>query len=317
MSSATQQFGNTIKDRLSDSVFGLDKAVDALTIALIANGHVLIEGVPGLGKTLLAKSFATQTGGQFKRIQCTADLMPSDITGIHIFREDKQNFELIPGPIFADVLLVDEINRTGPKTQSALLQAMEEGYVTIDRKTYPLSLNFMIIASQNPADFEGTYPLPESQLDRFLIKLELQYPEQSAETRVLKTYDKPGGGHTSPKDNVETIAEDVLLKARKEAEEIHVSDAVYQYAINLAQASRIHPQVSLGLSTRGALALMRCARVAACLQHAEFVSPDDIKVMALPVMGHRLLLTPDAVLDGVQPADVVCSLLDQVEVPRQ
>lgn len=316
MSSAAQQLGEQIRQRLGHVVFGMHEAIDNLTIALIARGHVLVEGVPGLGKTLLAKTFAVQTGGQFKRIQCTADLMPSDVTGIHIYRADQGNFELVPGPVFADVLLVDEINRTGPKTQSALLQAMEEGHVSIDRKTYPLSKNFMIIASQNPADFEGTYPLPESQLDRFLLKLELQYPAQETETQVLKSYDKPGGGHEESLAGVTPLDEALIQQAQGEAAAIHVSDAIYQYAIDLGQASRIHPQVSLGLSTRGALSLMRCARVQACLQGNEFVTPDNIKSMADAVMSHRLLLTPDAMLEGITSGDVVAALLEQVDVPR-
>ena len=315
MSAATQQLGEKIQQQLGQVVFGLEEAIRGLTIALVAGGHVLVEGVPGLGKTLLAKSFSSQLGGKFKRIQCTADLMPSDITGIHIFRPNQNNFELVPGPLFADVLLVDEINRTGPKTQSALLQAMEEGKVTIDRTTYPLSENFMLIASQNPSDFEGTYPLPESQLDRFLIKLDIHYPEKAGETMVLKSYDKPGGGHSQLTDTT-ALADGLLQQARDEAAAIHVSDAVYQYAVELSHASRIHPLVNLGLSTRGALGLMRCARVVACLRGADYVSPDDIKTMAVPVMGHRLLLTPDAVLEGTQAADVVAAILDQVDVPR-
>jgi len=317
MSSAAQQLGEQIRQRLGAVVFGMENAIDSLTIALIARGHVLVEGVPGLGKTLLAKAFAMQSGGQFKRIQCTADLMPSDVIGIHLYRADQNSFELVPGPVFADVLLVDEINRTGPKTQSALLQAMEEGYVTIDRKTYPLSKNFMIIASQNPADFEGTYPLPESQLDRFLLKLDLGYPEAVTETQVLKSYDKPGGGHEEITPSDTPLDNDLILKAREEAAAIHVSDAIYQYAIGIGHASRIHPQVSLGLSTRGALSLMRCARVQACLLGDEYVTPDNIKSMAEAVMSHRLLLTPDAMLEGVQSSDVVDALLEQVDVPRE
>lgn len=317
MSSAAQNLRDQIGKQLDNLVFGLTEAIDGLTIALVARGHVLIEGVPGLGKTLLAKSFAVHTGGQFKRIQCTADLMPSDITGIHIFRTDQNQFELIPGPVFADVLLVDEINRTGPKTQSALLQAMEEGAVSIDRKTYPLSENFMVIASQNPADFEGTYPLPESQLDRFLLKLELKYPEQQDEIRILQTYDRPGGGHVQLSSDIQPIDEQLIARAREEATQIHAADSLYQYALDIGQASRVHPQVSLGLSTRGALSLMRCARVQACLQGRDFVTPDDIKALAVPVMSHRLLLTPDTVLEGIQAPDIINSLLEQVEVPRQ
>jgi MoxR-like ATPase len=243
--------------------------------------------------------------------------MPADITGVHVFNTDNRSFEFIPGPLFADVVLVDEINRTGPKTQSALLEAMEEGTVTIDRETYPLPDNHFVIASQNPHEFEGTYPLPESQLDRFLIRLDMDYPSQEMEQRVLKFYDHSAGKRRSTAKVEIPIDAGHIDRARREADAVHVSDAVYDYVSAMATASRNHPHVSLGLSTRGALAVMRCARVEAVLRGAEFVTPDDIKSVIKSVMTHRLILSPDASLEGVGGNDVVDALLAQVPVPRE
>ncbi len=312
------QLKQHVHQELGKVVFGLDQAIQGLVTALISGGHVLIHGVPGLGKTMLAKNFATLLAGRFKRIQCTADMMPSDITGIHIYLAEKQSFDLVPGPIFADVLLVDEINRTGPKTQSALLQAMEEGMVTIDRRTYRLPKNFLVIASQNPIDFEGTYPLPESQIDRFLLRLDLDYPEAAAEEAVLKCYDKPKvvAAAANEDEKLQPLPYNLLEQARQQAADVHISEAIYQYAVAIATASRQHGQVSLGLSTRGALHLMRCARVEAALDGVDFVRPDDLKRVAPAVMAHRLQLTPDAALEGIDAATVVASILEQVEVPR-
>ncbi|MBI1424488.1 MAG: AAA domain-containing protein [Gammaproteobacteria bacterium] len=318
MSTAAQSLHQHIRQELGQVVFGMDNAIEQLVIALIAGGHVLVQGVPGLGKTLLAKSFAQLTLGKFKRIQCTADLMPSDITGIHIYRSDTQAFELIPGPVFADVLLVDEINRAGPKTQSALLQAMEEGKVTIDRTTYSLPNNFMVIASQNPIDFEGTYPLPESQLDRFLMRIDLDYIDAAIEKRILMAYDKPGAAHNEEiAKQLRAVEADVLTEARLQAANITVADPVYDYAVNIGRASRVHPNVQLGISNRGSLSLMRCARARAAIAGKDYVTPDDIKHLCESVMAHRLILTPDASLEGIEAKSVIDSILGQVEVPRE
>ncbi len=315
MTSAAQQLKQTLSTGISQAIYGLEPTIHGLTIALVAKGQVLLEGVPGLGKTLLAKTFAQLLGGSFKRIQCTADMMPSDLTGIHVYNAEKQGFDLIQGPLFADVVLVDEINRTGPKTQSAFLQAMEEGAITIDRETYPLARNFFIIASQNPHEFEGTFPLPESQLDRFLLRLQLEYPDAACENSILKAYDHPGGGHVQPPVSG-LLPYELIEQARAQAADIHVSNAVYDYTTQIAAATRLHHQISLGLSPRGALALMRCARVEAALRGSEFVTPDDIKAVADAVMAHRLILTPDAILEGVQTRELAASILDSVEVPR-
>lgn len=309
------EFETQLQTRIAHVVFGVEAMVRNLSIALIAGGHVLLEGVPGVGKTLLAKTLAQALGGHFRRIQCTADLMPSDITGVHVYRQEKGEFELIPGPIFGNVVLVDEINRTGPKTQSALLEAMEERQVSIDRKRYGLPEDFFLIASQNPHEFEGTYPLPESQLDRFLMKLDSVYPESAVEAKILRTYDQPGGGHTGSK--FEALPAGALAAARESVKQVQVSDAIYDYAVRLARGSREDARVALGLSTRGSLALMRCARVRAALDSRGYVLPDDLKALLPHVLTHRLVLEPQASLEGVNPALVVAELLSSVPAPRE
>jgi len=315
MSNKAVDFQSKLASELGAVVFGAQSVIQGLAVALVTGGHVLLQGVPGVGKTLLAKALAGALGGSFKRIQCTADLMPSDMVGLHVFDAGTQEFKLLHGPLFADIVLVDEINRTGPKTQSALLQAMEEGSITIDRVTYPLSEKFFVIATQNPFEFEGTYPLPESQLDRFLLRLEMGYPQDGTEEQVLRAYDRPGGGHDAVKRNGSLV--DSVQAARDAASGVHVSDALYRYVLEIAAASRGHGHVSLGLSTRGALALMRCARTAAALRGGEFVTPDDVKALAVPVMAHRLVLTPDAALEGIDAAKVVGGILEQIAVPRE
>lgn len=315
MSTPAQDFENHLLEHTGRVVFGAETLLHHIAIALIARGHVLLQGVPGLGKTLLAKTLAKQLAGEFKRIQCTADLMPSDMTGINIFNAAENRFSFMAGPLFADVLLVDEINRTGPKTQSALLQAMEEYRVTIDRETHKLSDNFFVIATQNPHEFEGTYPLPESQLDRFMMQLDMGYPSLAMEQTILRTYDTPGSVHTSEVD-VPVLPAGMLDAARQQAATIHVADSLYEYVSQLAAASRVHAQVNLGLSSRGALALMRSARIEAALRGGEFITPDDIKGVAQPIMSHRLVLSPDAALEGVQAQDVVEAIFNQVDVPR-
>lgn len=314
MTTPAQGLKTSMQEALGNYLFGMEDTIHYLCLALIARGHVLLEGVPGLGKTLLAKTLATHLGGTFKRIQCTADLMPADITGIHVFDSSKNEFVFMPGPLFADVVLVDEINRTGPKTQSALLQAMEETAVTLDRDTHVLPDNFFVIASQNPHEFEGTYPLPESQLDRFLLRLDMTYPRAEMEEQVLRRYNKPGGGHVV--QDIAPYPQDSLTQARAQVEAVFIDDDIYRYVLGIATASRNHHQVELGLSTRGALGLMRCARIEAALQGQEFVTPDHVKAAAPVVMAHRLMLTADAMLEGVTAQDIVGAILAQVNVPR-
>ncbi len=313
---AATQFKSTLIKNLNTVICGLDDTLHGLSIALIARGHTLLEGAPGLGKTLLAKSLAQVMAGDFGRIQCTADLMPSDITGIHVFDDKENRFVFLPGPLFNKVVLVDEINRTGPKTQSALLQAMEENTVSLDRKNYPLPDNFFVIASQNPLYFEGVFPLPESQLDRFLLRLEISYPDQGTEIAILQRYDRPGGGHADGLEALEAIPEGLLTQAQKEAADVYVADSLYRYVAEIAAHSRDHPHLALGLSPRGALALMRCSRAEAAIQGRAYVIPDDIKMVAAWVVGHRLLRTSEAILEGIDVMDIYQEISNEVPIPR-
>ena len=316
MSTSIQQLEDLLTRELGRVVIGAQASVHALVIALLARGHVLVQGVPGLGKTLLAKTLARVLGGEFKRIQGTADLMPSDIIGVHVFDEAARNFVFRPGPLFADVVLVDEINRAGPKTQSALLEAMEERQVSVERAALPLPADFLVLATQNPREFEGTYPLPESQLDRFMLRIDMDYPPREAEAEILARYGGMGSASGATLAQVSVLPRSLLTSAREEAERVHVAEALSAYVLDLARASREHKRLTLGLSTRGALALLKAARVSAGLRGSEFVTPDDVKQVAPAVMAHRLVLTPEAALEGAADLDVVRALLAETPVPR-
>ncbi len=312
-----EELSTRIEQHLGSTVIGLRELIRAVVIAVVARGHVLVEGPPGLGKTLLGKSLAGGLAGRFNRIQGTADLMPADITGVHVFDAESRKFTLHPGPIFTEVLLIDEINRAGPKTQSALLQAMEERQVSIDRQTYRLPPEFMVIATQNPHEFEGTFPLPESQLDRFMMRIDVTYPQLADEGLVLERYGNVAALTTSPTAEPDTrISAELLAAARACADGVHVSNQLRDYILAVAQASREHAQITLGLSTRGALALLRAARVAAGLRGAEFVVPDDVKLVAPWVIAHRLALAPEALLEDRDGRELVRALLERVPVPR-
>lgn len=315
--SASRQLLDRLFSGVGSVVFGAEAAIRGLAIALVARGHVLIEGPPGLGKTLLARCLAAQLGGEFRRIQCTPDLMPSDMTGVHVYRNATQTFEFVPGPLFADVVLVDELNRTGPRTQSALLEAMEERRVTQDRQSYALPEDFLVVATQNPHEFEGTYPLPESQLDRFLLRLRLKHLPAEVETRVLRTYDAQDPSRDASVGALARIDRDLIDEARVEAAAVTVSEPLYAYVTAIAQATRAHSGISLGLSTRGVLALMRCARVEAALEGSEFVTPDHVKRLAHAVIAHRIVAAADAALDGLDDTALVDAALNQVAVPRE
>jgi MoxR-like ATPase len=316
MSTAIRELRYLLTQELGRVVIGVEASVDALVIALLARGHVLVQGVPGLGKTLFAKALARALGGEFKRIQGTADLMPSDIIGVHVFDEAARNFTFRPGPLFADVVLMDEINRAGPKTQSALLEAMEERQVSVERGVLPLPADFIVLATQNPREFEGTFPLPESQLDRFMLRVDMGYPARAAETLILNRYGGVLAAAHAALESVAIIDRDLLSQARAAAEDIHVSEALSGYLLDLAAASREHPRLALGLSTRGVLALLKAARVVAGMRLSEFVTPDDVKQVAPWIMAHRLVLTPEATLEGVSDAQVVQGLLATTPVPR-
>ncbi|MEO7209192.1 MAG: MoxR family ATPase [Steroidobacteraceae bacterium] len=313
MSTALEELELRLQEALGMSVIGLKSTIRALTIAVIGRGHVLLQGPPGLGKTLLSKALAAGLGGEFRRVQGTADLMPSDIIGVHVFDTAKREFEFRPGPLFADVLLVDEINRASPKTQSALLEAMEERQVTVERRTYPLTPNFLVIATQNPGDFEGTYPLPESQLDRFMLRIDMTYPSREDEQAILARY----AALLAPeKKSSFVVSPSALDAARASVDAVHAAPELLAYVLDLALASRQHAHLTLGLSTRGALALLRAARIAAALRGSSFAAPDDVKEVLPLVISHRLVLAPEAMLDGVTTQAIVQRLLDQVTVPR-
>jgi MoxR-like ATPase len=314
MTGQARELENFLKRQVGSVVFGLDEVIHALTIALIGAGHVLLEGPPGLGKTLLGNTFARALGGEFKRIQGTADLMPTDLTGVHVFDSQRAQFVFRRGPLFADVVLVDEVNRAGPKTQSALLEAMEERFVTVDGERFPLPRDFLIVATQNPRDFEGTYPLPESQLDRFMMCVQMSYPSREHETRVLAEYVLPQ--RSRDELPIEALPPGALAAARAKLASVHLSDALVSYVLDLVAASRQASNVGLGLSSRAALALARCARIETALRGGEFVVPDDVKRVAPWVMPHRLVLAPDAVLEGASARTEVERILAAVPVPR-
>jgi MoxR-like ATPase len=314
MTNALQDLESTLQQRIGEVVLGVGPAVRALCIAVVARGHVLVQGVPGLGKTLLSKSLAGALGGSFKRVQGTSDLMPTDITGTHLFDGTRNAFVFRPGPLFADVVLFDEVNRAGPRTQSALLEAMEERQVSVDREMFALPTDFLVIATQNPREFEGTYPLPESQLDRFMLRLELSYPALEAEAQVLLRYTGVAAEPSRPVS--QPVPPGLVQEARAAAERVHISPELSAYVLAVARASREHAQLSLGLSTRGALALMRAARILAGIEGAEFVTADDVKAVAPMVLPHRLMLTGDALLADVSEREVVARILEQVPAPR-
>ena len=311
-----QELEARLNERLSGTVIGMQQLIRALIIAITSRGHVLVQGPPGLGKTLLGKTLASALGGRFTRVQGTADLMPADITGVHMFDEASHKFVLHPGPIFTDILLVDEINRAGPKTQSALLEAMAERQVTIDRSTYPLPPAFLVIATQNPHEFEGTYPLPESQLDRFMMRIGVSYPASEDEAAVLHRYGTIASTAETVPSGPAAITAEQIASARDAIDRIHVAPELITYVLGLAKATREHAQVALGLSTRGALSLLRAARVAAALRGSEFVAPDDVKLVVPWIVPHRLTLSASAALEGQSDEALARAIVERVAVPR-
>lgn len=302
---------------LNTIILGQTTLVQQLLVALLSGGHVIVEGVPGTGKTLLVKVLAKLIQADFKRVQLTPDILPSDILGVNIFDLNSRSFTLKRGPIFTEILLADEINRTPPKTQSALLEAMEEQQITLDGETLPLPPLFWAIATQNPLEFEGTYPLPEAQLDRFLFKLIVDYPDTGAEKQMLLNVQQgfqPKKHYLNSLEPIATVEQ--ILNARKAVQTATVDEKILDYLLTLIEKTRKHPDLILGGSPRSAVAWLQTSKAQAWLSQRDYVTPDDIKAVALPLLRHRLILKPEAQLDGVQIDAVVASILKQVAVPR-
>lgn len=291
---------------------GKRRPVHLALVCLFAEGHLLIEDVPGVGKTSLAKSIARAIGGSWHRIQFTPDLLPSDVTGVSVWDRARSDFEFRPGGVFANVVLADEINRASPKTQSALLEAMEERQVTVDTTTHPLAAPFMVIATQNPIELEGTYPLPEAQLDRFLMRLRIGYPDRAAELDILETH---GSDTVTPEDLTPVTDDGVVAAWTREIAKIHVATEVQRYIVDLADATRRHRDLLLGVSPRGTLALQRATRALAASLGRDYAVPDDVKALAPSVLEHRLILSPEAQMRGATSANVVAGVLETVPAP--
>ena len=292
-------------------IVGKQRAIELLVVALLADGHVLIEDVPGLGKTLLAKSLARSIGGSFKRVQCTPDLLPADITGFNIYNQQSGQFTFQPGPVFTNILLGDEINRTIPRTQASLLESMEERQVTVDGRTFPLPAPFFVIATQNPIELEGTFPLPEAQLDRFLLKTQVGYPEKTEELLILERFQED-----EPFLELEPVASPAQMTALQQArKQIRVSPPVREYIVDIVEATRHHPEIRFGASPRGSLSLMRAGQALAALRGRAYVLPDDIKYLAGPVLAHRLILQEAEQLRGQTPEQVLDEILAQTPLP--
>jgi MoxR-like ATPase len=280
-------------------------------VTLVAEGHLLIEDVPGVGKTMLAKSIARSIDCSFRRIQFTPDLLPMDVTGVNVYNQERGDFEFKPGAVFANIVLADEINRASPKTQSALLESMEERQVTVDGETYQLGTPFMVIATQNPIEHEGTYPLPEAQLDRFMMRLSLGYPNLESEAAILSTH-----GVTSNLGGIEPVTDALGLSQLIEmARGVFVADAMRTYIVSLADASRRHPELYLGMSPRASINLLRAARAFAAAEGRDYVTPDDVKTLVGPILAHRLIVSADAAMNGRTSESILTELLNEVTVP--
>jgi len=290
---------------------GKRDVIELVLLCLVSEGHLLLEDVPGVGKTNLAKSLATSIECSFGRVQFTPDLLPSDVVGLTVWNRGENSFDFRPGPVFNNIVLADEINRASPKTQAALLEAMAEDQVTVDGVTYPLDQPFMVIATQNPIEHEGTYPLPESQLDRFLMRVSVGYPSPHAELEILDTH----GDHDPFRDIGPVVNGEDVQRLALATRQVHVAPSLKAYLVDVAQATRRSSHLSLGVSPRATLALQRVAKARAAAEGRSYVLPDDVKALAVPVLAHRLIVTPEAQLQGISPADALAEVLRAVPVP--
>jgi MoxR-like ATPase len=306
-----------IRTELRKVIVGQDDAIEQILIALLAEGHALIEGVPGTAKTLTVKTLSRIINASFSRIQFTPDLMPSDITGTNVFNIATSNFNLRRGPIFTDILLADEINRTPPKTQAALLEAMEERQVTIDGEAYPLPSIFTVLATENPIEYEGTYPLPEAQLDRFQLKILLGYPGEEHEREIIARWNDGFNSKRLEEVDIRSLQDPAaIIHCRAEVARSRMEPGVQYYAVDLVRRTRAHPFIHYGASPRASVALLLCSKALAAIRGREFVTPDDVRDVASPVLRHRLTLRAEAELDGVTPDSVITDILKSAEVPR-
>jgi MoxR-like ATPase len=306
-----KEMAGTIVDNVARVIVGKEEAIELCLVALLCEGHVLLEDVPGIGKTTLAKALAKSVGCSFKRIQFTPDLLPSDVTGILYFNQKTQEFEFRPGPLLAQIVLADEINRATPRTQSALLEAMQERQVTVDVDTIRLPQPFMVLATQNPIELEGTFPLPEAQIDRFLMRIALGYPGKEEEEEILLRYERD-----DPLEGLQPVIQaENLLAMQHQVREVMVEASVREYAVDVVRATRDHEAVELGVSPRGTLALYRTAQALAALRGRAFVVPDDVKYLAPTVLTHRIIISPQTRLRGRRPEEVVAEIVNSVPVP--
>jgi MoxR-like ATPase len=307
---STTEFTTRVTDNVETVIVGKRAQIELTMVALLCQGHVLIEDVPGTGKTMLARAIAASMGIEFKRLQCTPDLLPNDITGVSVFNQRSNTFEFQPGPVFVNVLLADEINRATPRTQAALLEAMQEQQVTVDGVTRPLPAPFLVLATQNPIEYEGTFPLPEAQLDRFLIRLSLGYPDSADEGQMLRNLRK--------QHPIETIGQVVdgaeILNLHDAVTDVHVDQSLETYILNIVRATRTHPDLALGASPRGSLALYKTAQALAALRNRDYAIPDDVKTLVPLTLAHRLILKPESQLRGRTAEAILNEILENTEL---